>query len=230
MLFRSHPHNVAYIWYAPNHLRAFKRESYDLAGGYRPLFVLDDNDLMCRLYLQGRFVHISKPLYKQRIHANNTQSIPATNAAIQTGTVDIYNQYIEQMCIAWAKRRDLHCLDLGAAHNPAPGFDGVDLNEGPGVKYVGDFLTLDLPPRSVGVIRANDFLEHIADKQAVIEKIYDLLADGGMLLSNTPSSGGRGAFQDPTHVSYWNPNSFWYYTDPFFWNFAPSDTRFQQSF
>ena len=23
---------------------------------------------------------------------------------------------------------------------------------------------------------------------------------------------GRGAFQDPTHVSFWNPNSFWYYT------------------
>ena len=28
----------------------------------------------------------------------------------------------------------------------------------------------------------------------------------------TPSTDGRGAFQDPTHVSFWNSNSFWYYT------------------
>lgn len=27
-----------------------------------------------------------------------------------------------------------------------------------------------------------------------------------------PSTDGRGAWQDPTHVSFWNENSFWYYT------------------
>jgi hypothetical protein len=26
-----------------------------------------------------------------------------------------------------------------------------------------------------------------------------------------PSTDGRGAFQDPTHVSFWNINSFYYY-------------------
>jgi hypothetical protein len=39
-----------------------------------------------------------------------------------------------------------------------------------------------------------------------------VLAPGGWLVSATPSSDGRGAYQDPTHVSFWNPNSFWYYT------------------
>ena len=29
----------------------------------------------------------------------------------------------------------------------------------------------------------------------------------------TPSTDGRGAFQDPTHVSFYNENSFWYFTD-----------------
>ena len=28
-----------------------------------------------------------------------------------------------------------------------------------------------------------------------------------------PSTDGRGAWQDPTHVSFWNEHSFWYYTD-----------------
>ena len=34
------------------------------------------------------------------------------------------------------------------------------------------------------------------------------------LATLTPSTDGRGAFQDPTHVSFWNSNSFWYYTRP----------------
>ena len=47
--FEPHPHNVGYIWYAPNHLRAFTREAYEIAGGYADQPILDDSDLMCRL-------------------------------------------------------------------------------------------------------------------------------------------------------------------------------------
>ncbi len=32
------------------------------------------------------------------------------------------------------------------------------------------------------------------------------------LLSQTPSTDGRGAFQDPTHISFSNSNAFWDYT------------------
>ncbi len=39
-----------------------------------------------------------------------------------------------------------------------------------------------------------------------------MLAPGGFFLIRVPSTDGRGAFQDPTHVSFWNQNSFWYYT------------------
>jgi O-antigen biosynthesis protein len=39
-----------------------------------------------------------------------------------------------------------------------------------------------------------------------------LLAGLGWLLSQTPCTNGRGAFQDPTHVSFWNSISFRYYT------------------
>lgn len=47
---------------------------------------------------------------------------------------------------------------------------------------------------------------------ALMNEIYRVLVPGGWFISQTPSSDGRGAFQDPTHVSFWNPNSFWYYT------------------
>lgn len=228
--FEPHPQNVSHIWFAPNHVRAFRRSVYDLVGGYdQALDVLDDQDLMCKMYQVTEFRKIGTPLYKQRIHQKNTQHVPEINARIQTETVEIADKYIMGNILAWASRNKLLALDLGAAHDKPAGFLGVDLRERPGVDIVGDFLALDLPESSVGVIRASDFLEHIADKTAVMEKIYYLLADGGMLLSMTPSTDGRGAFQDPTHVSYWNENSFWYYTRAQTAAYIDSQLRFQVS-
>ena len=47
------------------------------------------------------------------------------------------------------------------------------------------------------------------------------------LLSQTPSTDDRGAFQDPTHVSFWNSNSFWYYTRADQNRLIDSPVRFQ---
>jgi len=83
--------------------------------------------------------------------------------------------------------------------------------------------------KRVGCIRAFDFLEHMnhcPDSACthgndgvtprcvvgIMNEFYRVLAPGGWLITRTPSTEGRGAFQDPTHVSFWNPNSFWYYT------------------
>ena len=38
------------------------------------------------------------------------------------------------------------------------------------------------------------------------------LAPGGWFFIEVPSTDGPGAWQDPTHKSYWNHNSFHYYT------------------
>jgi O-antigen biosynthesis protein len=46
----------------------------------------------------------------------------------------------------------------------------------------------------------------------MMNELYRVLAPGGWLMTGTASTDGRGAFQDPTHQSFWNPNSFWYYT------------------
>jgi glycosyltransferase involved in cell wall biosynthesis len=229
--FPPYPHNLGYIWYAPNHLRAFRKDAYSLAGGYdRSLYVLDDQELMSRLFLTGEFYQIREGLYKQRIHSEQTQAQAETNASIQTGTVDLYNETIERMALFWAARRGLKCLDLGAAHNKPKAYLGVDIYPGPDVHYVSDFLKLDLPPNSVGVIRAVDFLEHVPDKIAVMNKIWELLAHGGMLLSLTPSTDGRGAWQDPTHVAGWNENSFWYFTDDNYRRFVPTvEAKFHPS-
>lgn len=139
----------------------------------------------------------------------------------------ITNGHLIPAVESWAMMKGLEMLDLGAAHNPQPGYQSVDL-EGAAINCdVRDGLPLS--DSSVGVIRAVDFMEHInpcrdsscdhgaapGTKRCVVgmmNEFHRVLAPGGWLFVRSPSSDGRGAFQDPTHVSYWNPNSFWYYT------------------
>lgn len=228
--FEATPHNVSLIWYAPNHLRAFRTTAYNAVGGYDvSLDILDDQDLMSRLYQYGSFVQLHEVLYFQRIHDKNTQKDPSLNARIQEETWHHYERYIEKNALAWAKRTGLKALDMGAAHGKPDGYLGVDMRDGADIVCkLPD--PLPLPDNSVGVIRASDFLEHVPDKVAVINELYRVLAPGGILLSNTPSTDGRGAFQDPTHVAFYNENSFWYYTDENLRKYVPEiEAKFQVS-
>jgi hypothetical protein len=226
------PSNVSYIWFAPNHVRAFRKSVYEDVGGYNAaLTVLDDQDLISRLYQVTEFHLIDKCLYLQRIHDTNTQKQPETNAFIQGETIKMYDDSITPNALAWAKRRGLLALDLGAAHSKPAGFLGVDQYPGEGVDIVCDVSQgLDLADQSVGVIRASDFLEHIVDKVSLFNELYRVLAHGGLLISLTPSTDGRGAYQDPTHVAFYNENSFWYFTSVNYAKFVPDIVcRFQAS-
>ncbi|MER5533595.1 glycosyltransferase [Streptomyces mirabilis] len=209
------PHNLSYIWYAPNHVRAFRMESYEKAGGYdASRTVLDDQDLMCRLFHVGDFHHIPRCLYLQRMHAANTQRDPEINAHIQRETVALYDKYSEANALAWTQRRGLLALDLGAADRKPPGYVGVDQYPGKGVEIVATLPgKLDLPDGSVGLIRAVDFLQYVPAKVPLLNELYRLLAPNGMLLTMTPSCDGHGVYEDPAHVAFYNEKSFLYYTD-----------------
>jgi O-antigen biosynthesis protein len=208
--FEPMPSSVGFVWFCPNHVRAWRASVYRQIGGHdERMPVLDDHELIIRTYLATRMRHIPKPLYVYRIHPSNT-FLGCRNAEIQTETVRLWNDNAERLVSRWADLNGLAKIDLGGAFACPPGYTSVDL--------VGGAVTADLSnglpfaDNSVGVVRAYDFLEHVADKQRIMSEIHRVLVDGGWLLSNTPSADGRGAFQDPTHVSYWNENSFWYWT------------------
>lgn len=206
----AYPHNVAYIWYAPNHVRAFSRSAYEQVGGYdSELQVLDDQELMTRLFLSGEFVHLDECLYLQRIHPSNTQSEPETNAYIQAETVRCYQRNIAAMAAAWSRRRGLSVLSLRSSTSPPI------VDDDPGDIVVIDPLKplLDLADDSVGVIKAFELLQRVHDRTLLFNECHRVLVHGGLVLTQTPSTDGRGAFQDPSHVSYWNENSFWYLTE-----------------
>ena len=230
--FVQYPSTVSYIWFAPNHVRSFRRDVYEQVGGYdENLDVLDDQDLMSRLYQVTNFYRIDRCLYLQRVHDNNTQKDLNLNRRIQIETVDLYNKYIEKNAIAWSGRNNLLAIDLGAAHGKPYGYLGIDKHDGENVDIVADISEgLPFEDNSVGVIRAIDFLEHFEDKVFLFNEMYRVLAHGGMLISATPSTDGRGAFQDPTHIAFYNENSFWYFTNEFYSKFVPEITcKFQVS-
>lgn len=219
--FEPSPATVSRIWYAPNHLRAWRKSVYDLVGGYNPeMRVLDDQDLMCRTYLNTKMKHINKCLYLYRVHGEN--SWIKYNKEIQDNTMRIHREYISRLALKWAFDNNLKRLDFGGGINPEPGYDAVDIS-------LGTDLEKPFPwaDNSVGVIRAYDFLEHLHDKLHVIKEIYRVLAPGGYLLALTPCALSQGAYQDPTHVSFYVENSFKYYTEHRFAKYIGVPVRFQ---
>ena len=204
-----YPHNVAYIWYAPNHVRAFRRSAYEAVGGYdRELTVLDDQELMIRLFLLGEFVHIDRCLYLQRVHPNNTQVEPSTNAFIQEQTVHYHREHIEALANVWAQRKGLQALTLRTSTSPGT----ADAEPGDVVLLEADAPALRCEQGTAGVIKAVDLLQRIGSPVELFNECWDALAHGGLLLTMTPSTDGRGAFQDPSHIAFYNENSFWYVT------------------
>lgn len=109
--FEPIPPNIGIIWFAPNHVRAFSAGAYREVGGHNPtLRVLDDLDLMHRLYLHGPFVRIPRLLYLHRVHDHNSQRDPDLNAQIQRDTIQLYCQRREALHAAWAARLEATCL------------------------------------------------------------------------------------------------------------------------
>jgi len=164
---------------------------------------------MIRLFEIGDFVHIPRCLYLQRIHRRNTQSESTINAEIQAGTVEFYREHIESMALAWARRSGLACLALTTATN----IGEIELDE----RFVRIMIDpvnprFDVPDDGIGVIKAVDILQRIPDRAQFLNEAHRAMAHGAVLLTDTASTDGRGAFQDPSHIAFYNENSFMYLT------------------
>lgn len=187
--FEPTPESVSRIWFAPNHLRAFRTSVYKEIGGHNvEMKVLDDLDLMCRMYKKTKFKHIDKGLYIYRVHGEN--SWLRYNAEIQQGVNRIYDQNILEMAKKWSSSKGLLNIEI---RDRKTDFDYKD--------------------SSVGTAIAIDTLQKMEDPVYVMRRLSRILAPGGWAFIQVPSTDGRGAFQDPTHVSFWNENSFEYYTE-----------------
>lgn len=224
------PQAISRIWFAPNHIRVWRGDFYRKIGGHDvTLKALDDQDLMCRTFINGTMHQIQEPLYVYHFHENNSFASQELNSWIQDNTVVLYEKYIYSLMEKWADTNGLLKIDLCGGHNPPPGYLSIDL-ERSNILHDLNVAPWPLGDNTVGVVRAHDALEHLKSPITTMKEIYRILAPGGMLLSVTPSTDGRGAFQDPTHVSFWNSNSFWYYTKSQTAAYINTPVRFQTTF
>lgn len=130
-------------------------------------------------------------------------------------------------------------LNLGCSDNlrKDPEWVNVDIalphgrSEGEWWQHGFNFKIADLRERwpwddsSVDFVMAHDIFEHLPDKIHTLNELYRVLKPGGSADVIVPSTDGRGAFQDPTHVSFWNINSFKYATYG-----DPHNTRFREAY
>src|SRR5262245_26058813 len=104
-------------------------------------------------------------------------------------------------------------LNLGSSDDVIPGFMNVDKFPGPGIEVADLAIPWPWPDNSVAHVRAWDIFEHLPDKIFTMNELWRVLVGGGTAEIALPTTEGPGAFQDPTHVSFWNRRSFLYYED-----------------
>lgn len=203
-------HALSYIYYAPDHVRAWRKEVYQKIGGHDvQLSVCDDQDLLIRTYLVTKFFKVDKILYIYRKTGVNT--VVTRNAEIQSGTRALFKKYSRTLAMHDCEQNGLLKIDLAPKAKTTPGYKSIeDFFQPP--NYILDGK-LPLPDNSVGILNASHILQKAKDKNLMMSEIHRVLAHGGWAFIEVPSTDGRGAFQDPTHVSYWNENSFLYYTE-----------------
>ena len=202
--------SVSYIWYAPDHVRAWRTDIYREMGGHNvELDICDDHELMIRTYLVTEMKLIPEPLYVYRITGDNTWL--ERNQAIQDETRRLGSMWSQPLAERDAEKRGLLKVDIGGGLFPKEGYMTIDQE---GADITCDLNDgIPLPDNSVGVINASHVIEHLRDPIKTMREIHRVLAHGGWAFIEVPSTDGRGAWQDPTHVSFWNEHSFWYYTD-----------------
>ena len=206
------PTNFSLIYFAPNHVRAYRKSYYDKIGGYnKDLPVCDDHDLMVRAYLGGGKIHHCKDvLYVYHFHKENT--FVQRNEEVQQNTWRIYHENIWKLIEKWADDNNYPKIDLGAGKWGRKGYTTYDLED---ANICGDLNdTWKLEDNSVAILRAHDIFEHLRDPIHAMNEAYRVLMPNGLLMLSVPSALGQGGFCDPTHVSYWVERSIRYYTEP----------------
>jgi O-antigen biosynthesis protein len=187
------PGRLAHIWFAPDHIRAWRKSVYEQVGGHDDsLRVCDDLDLMHRLYMVTRFKEIEEVLYVYRITGDNTYV--KNGATIRELNEKLYDKNIVGLCRRYAELNGLQVVDLAGCRDRWASV----------LELVGDGCA--------GVIIADDVLQFVDDKVKFMREAHRALAVGGVLLAEVPSSEGREAFADPEVRSFWNENSFWHWT------------------
>lgn len=104
-------------------------------------------------------------------------------------------------------------VNLGSGLLPKEGFINVDVCAAPGVDVVHDLETYPWPfmDDSIEEVYSEQFLEHVKEPFPFFNELYRVMRIGGKAKFIVPWGQSIRAWQDPTHVRPWFPQSFFYY-------------------
>jgi glycosyltransferase involved in cell wall biosynthesis len=169
--FEPSSHSLSYIWYAPDHVRAWRKNTYEDIGGHNvELSICDDQELMIKSYLNTKFYHIPKVLYIYRITGDN--SFLERNEAIQIKTKQLHNQYAQLLAERDADLNGLLKIDMGGGLFPREGYTTIDQEDADIICDLNDGIPLE--DNSVGVLNASHVIEHLRDP---IKTMKEILAE-----------------------------------------------------
>ena len=106
-------------------------------------------------------------------------------------------------------------IDLGCGYSRPNGYVGIDIKKVRGVDIVCDCEeNLPFKDDCADEIRSCHFIEHVHSDKVIhlMNEIWRVLKPNAVFVFQIPDAeNGQGAFQDPTHRSFWTKNSFKYY-------------------
>lgn len=107
-------------------------------------------------------------------------------------------------------------LNLGSGHvhlPPSEGWVNLDGNPDTGCDVAAFVPPIPLGDQTFDHILASHFIEHVEDTIHLFNECWRVLKPGGTMKIFVPYALSHGAFQDPTHVKFFVPESFMYYTE-----------------
>lgn len=192
--FPATPRSLCEVFYAPDHVRVWRKEFYrQLQGHNVELPVLDDLDLIARSYLAGgKFRHVPTCGYLYRRHAGNAHQ--ALYGEIVARTPELRRKYLPKLVDAWCLREDLPKLQWSFDANPS--------------------IMPTTQPNQAGLIEMSGSLWRQAYSQIAtrVEEAYTQLVPGGWLVIRCPSVTGYNHWGVGLK-SYWHPLAFRVFCD-----------------
>ena len=103
-------------------------------------------------------------------------------------------------------------LNLGCGRDKKEDYINIDSNPKVKPDRIMEIPPLDFEDNSIEEIRAHHFLEHIKDIVELMNECWRVLKPGGIMDIVVPYALSHAAFQDPYHVRFFVPESFFYFS------------------
>jgi SAM-dependent methyltransferase len=113
-------------------------------------------------------------------------------------------------------------LNVGCGRNILPGWTNLDVTNLPGVDIVWDLERCREKPLPFDDDTMDEFLlshviEHIREQLPLMAELHRIAKPNARAVIRVPYGSSDEAYEDPTHVRQYFPNSFGYFSQPFYW-------------